>query len=545
MKDFIKYRTLKNSLKLLWAVMIVALVSSCTDKFEEYNRNPGEPTVEDLMEGHYLIKLQFPTLINYAFPVQENSYQLTENFIGAVYGRYFNIANSNWRNHFQTFNAQDNWLYTPIEDTYKYIARSFYEVEKISVDKEEYQHLYSFARILKVTAFQRLTDMYGPLPYSQLSAGNLLAEYDDQETIYKTMFNELDEAIAVLTQHYKDNPNYKGDSDVFDAIYGNDYKKWVIYANTLKLRMAMRIRYANPELAKEKAEAAVAHEFGVMNSNEDNANNAFNPNGLYKVAVEWSDSRVCADIVSYMKGYADPRLSQYFTKVNLGPDVTPTEEYVGVRSGITIASQDITRRYSTANTSADDLNLIMPASESYFLRAEGALLGWNMKGTAQQLYEEGIRISFAQWGVVDEEAINAYISNNKNVPADYPQPENKLLIDPKVNYAVKNQSKALIKWDEGADLEKKLEKIITQKWIAIYPNGQEAWSEHRRTGYPKFFPVLVNMSGDPLLADGVASRIPYPTIEKNKPTYPKVKESLGGEDNYSTKLWWDKKPNKK
>lgn len=542
MKDFIKYRTFRNSLKLLWAIMIVALVSSCTDKFEEYNRNPGEPTVEDLMEGHYLIKLQFPTLVNYAFPVQENSYQLTENFIGGVYGRYFNISNSTWRNHFQTFNAQDSWLYTPIEDGYKYIARSFYEVEKLAEGKEEYQHLYNFARILKVTGFQRLTDMYGPLPYSKLSAGNLMVQYDDQETLYNTMFNELEEAIAVLTQHYKDNPNYQGESDIFDAIYGNDYKKWVVYANTLKLRMAMRIRFVNPELAKEKAESAVNHEFGVMVSNADNAYNSFNPNGLFKVAVDWKDSRACADIISYMRGYEDPRLQKYFTPAETGS--WREEDYVGIRSGITIASQDISRKYSTARINVDDKNLIMPAAEAYFLRAEGAILGWNMGGTAQSLYEKGILTSFEQWGV-GEDYVYSYIYDSKSTPADYPQPTSALLIDPKVNYAVKNQSTALIKWDENADLDKKLEKIITQKWIAIFPNGQEAWSEHRRTGYPKFFPVLVDLSGDPLLKDGVASRIPYPTIEKNKPSYSNVLELLGGEDKYSTKLWWDKKSNKK
>lgn len=535
MKNF-EYIIHKAGLSVILGIIITVSLFSCTDDFEKYNRNPGEPTKEDLSAGHYLTKVHFPTLMNYAYPVQENAYQLTQNFIGDVYGRYLSISKSGWNNHFQTFNCSDTWLYTPIKDTYGYIARSFFEVEKITKDDSHYQHIYSLAKILKVTAFQRLTDMYGPLPYSKLSPGNLMAEYDDQETVYKKMFEELDEAIAVLTAHYKANPKYKEESDVYDKIYGNDYKKWVVYANTLKLRMAIRIRFADPVLARQKAESAIHHEFGVMNTNEDNAYNSFQPNGLFKVAVEWKDARACADIICYMKGYNDPRLSKYFTKSE------PVNDHIGLRSGIVVASTEVAGRYSTATTAANDRLLIMPASESYFLRAEGALLGWDMGGSAKDFYENGIKISFAQWKA---EGVDRYLDNGTSKPDDYPQPAEELLLDKSVNYAVKTQSSATIKWDEAVSTEKKLEKIMTQKWIAMYPLGQEAWSEQRRTGYPAFFPVLVNLNEDAQLRERLASRIPYPDIERQKQTYGKVLEYLGGKDNYSTKLWWDKNPNKK
>ncbi len=542
MKQLFKTIIFNVNYRVLSSVLLITLICSCTDKFEDFNRNPGEPTLDELTEGHYLTKLQFPTLINYAFPVQENNYQHCENFIGGVYGRYFNITKSEWKNHFQTFNCIDDWLYIPIEDAYKYTARSFFEVEKIAKDQEQFHHLYNFAKILKVTAFQRLTDMYGPLPYTKLSPGNLSAEYDDQETIYRKMFEELDEAISFLTSFDKENPDYKGISDIYDAIYSNDYKKWVIYANTLKLRMAMRIRYAEPELAKEKAESAVNHEYGVMTSNTDNAyNNLFLPSGLHKVAVEWNDSRACADIICYLTGYDDGmRLEKYFTGLGYWED-----HYVGLRSGINIASQGIAQKmYSTAKINSETPQLIMAATEAYFLRAEGALLGWNMGGSAKDLYEAGIRTSFEQWDINDASYIQSYIENNSSTPDDYIIQYDERL-DENVNYNVKNESKATIKWDDKADFEVKLEKIITQKWIAMFPIGQEAWSEHRRTGYPKFFPVLLNLSGDPKLSKGTASRIPYPSIEKNKEeTYSKALEYLGGEDNYSTRLWWDKKPNK-
>lgn len=552
MKKFLNRTIYKLSLGLVSGIVIAAFAVSCTDNFEEYNRDEGEATEKEMMEGYYILDAFLKELEGYTYPVQENNYQMTQNFIGDIYGRYFSVSKSGWQSHFQTFNAPDDWLKFPMEDTYKYVARNFFEIERFTTKYEEFLHVYNLAKILRVTAFQRLTDMHGPLPYSKLRPGELAPAYDDQETLYKKMFEELDEAIAYLTEFYKANPDYATAATLSDDIYKNDYKKWVIYANSLKLRMAMRIRFADPQLAKEKAESAIQHEFGVMTTNEDNAYHPFEPNGIYKMAVEWGDARACADIICYMQGYEDPRLYKYFTPSNWKEyqrvvengqwTVKAVDVYLGVRSGITVTSQEIAKKYSSSTATVDSKMLIMPACEVYFLRAEGALLGWNMGGTAQQFYEDGIHMSFAQQGLTKEEA-DRYIANDEYIPMDYIIP-NGAEIDPNVNYYARNESEATIKWDESGSLETKLEKIITQKWIAIYPLGQEAWSEQRRTGYPKFFPVLVNLSGDASLTENSASRIPYPKIEKDKPTYGKVLEQLGGEDNYSTKLWWDKNPNK-
>lgn len=541
MKNIFTYIRTKLSLRIVPCIFIIIFTYSCTDNFEDYNRDPGQPTDEEINEGNYLVKIYLPKLINYAYPVQENNYQLTENFIGGIYGRYFNITKPDWRNHFQTFNAIDTWIYTPMKDVYQFMAGNFFELEALIKDDESRQHLYALAKILKVTGFQRVTDMYGPIPYSKLSTDNLMPEYDDQETIYRKMFEELDEAIAVLTQYYKDYPNYERQSDMPDNIYGNNYKKWVVYANTLKLRMAMRVRFADPELAKQKAESAVNHEWGVMNSNEDNAYNSFVPNGLYKSAVEWDDARACADIICYMDAFGDPRLEKYFKK---GLDDYEWGDYVGIRSGIIITSRETAMRYSAARVNSNDKMLIMPASESYFLRAEGALIGWDMGGTAQEFYEKGMLTSLIQWGV-DDEGVDWYVFNNDNSgPNSYYQPDDQFVFNAAVNYRVDAKHSVNVKWDDSADQEVQLEQIMTQKWIALYPIGQEAWSEQRRTGYPRFFPVLVNLSDDPSLTENLASRIPYPNIETKKTTYGNVLKLLGGEDNYSTRLWWDKNPNK-
>jgi hypothetical protein len=99
-----------------------------------------------------------------------------------------------------------------------------------------------------------------------------------------------------------------------------------------------------------------------------------------------------------------------------------------------------------------------------------------------------------------------------------------------------------IKWDDGDAFEKKLERIITQKWISVYPDGQEAWSEFRRTGYPKLFPVVINNSGGKVSTTTFIRRVNIPPDEylTNPQGAKRAAATLGGPDNGGTRLWWDK-----
>ena len=114
------------------------------------------------------------------------------------------------------------------------------------------------------------------------------------------------------------------------------------------------------------------------------------------------------------------------------------------------------------------------------------------------------------------------------------------------SYSIKEGNPLLptitVKWNESAGFEEKLERIITQKWLAVFPDGQEAWSEFRRTGYPKIFPVAVNKSGVVSTQEQIR-RIPFPTTEynNNRAEVEKAVGLLGGADNGGVKLWWDKK----
>jgi hypothetical protein len=139
-------------------------------------------------------------------------------------------------------------------------------------------------------------------------------------------------------------------------------------------------------------------------------------------------------------------------------------------------------------------------------------------------------LSFDQHGA----SIGNYLTDNTSTPADY--------IDP-VNAA--NNALALsnntVAWDNGADNESKLEKIITQKWIAMFPEGQEAWSEFRRTGYPKIFPVVSNQSAGTIDTDTQIRRIPFVDAEvsTNATNVQTATGYLNGPDTGGTRLWWD------
>lgn len=499
---------------------------SCTDNFEDMNRNPGQPTDDEIMEGYYKLGAFFPQMLNYAYPAQENAYQMGQNLIGDPYGRYLSIANT-WATNFSIFNAPAGWVDSPFNDVFGRVYGGWIQVKE-QTDSEG--ALYAWAQIIRVTAMQRMTDMYGPMPYTQVGTGGTGSAYDSQEDVYKNMFADLDAAIDELTTFVAENPDYSAMAK-FDKVYNGNFTKWIKYANSLKLRMAMRIVYADPALAKQKAEEAVSHPVGVIIDNNDNAQNAFPSNPVWTMTSAWGDSRACADIIAYMNGYNDPRVSRYFTKsqVEGGP------VYHGLRTGISISGKDWADRYSSTTYVQADKTLWMPASEIAFLKAEGALRGWNMGGTAQAMYEEGIRLSFAQWMA---SGVDAYLQDAASKPGDY--------ADPNPELAAKAISTITIKWNDADPFETKLERLITQKWIAMYPLGTEAWSEQRRTGYPRFFPVLVNSSTDPNLTTRLASRIPFPPNEQNnnKQNYDEAVNLLGGTDDYSTKLWWDKNPNK-
>ena len=339
------------------------------------------------------------------------------------------------------------------------------------------------------------------------------------------MLADLNTAINDLTIYVSANPTAKLMADQ-DLIYRGDLKKWVRFANSLKLRLAMRMRYVEPALAKTAVEEAVNHSIGVITDNADNAIIHQKGNSmLWLITNAWSDARVAADLTSYMNGYSDPRRSAYFTNSGF-----PGAGYDGLRSG---SNQDGSEysKYSNVKVANSDPMIILTASEVAFLKAEAALIGWNVGGaTAKSLYEDGVRLSFAQWGAG---SADAYLASTAT-PANY--------TDPSGRYSTGAVSTITPQWGDSDSEEKNLERIITQKWIALWPLGFEGWCEHRRTGYPKFFPVVGTVESAYAHLD-VANRLPFSRTEYdvNSANVQAAIKLLGGPDDYTTKMWWQKK----
>ena len=343
------------------------------------------------------------------------------------------------------------------------------------------------------------------------------------------MLRELDEVLAVLS----DNLGLSADAfRKFDDVYFGDLTKWYRFTNSLKLRMAVRMSYADPETAKKVAEEAVAA--GVITTNADNAFLTVAENRSAMVFNDWSDHRVGADIISYMNGYADPRREKMFTKGVWNNK----EDFYGIRIGIDVANKDLfVTTYSSPVLNESSPFLWMNAAEVAFLRAEGALRGWNMGAEAKELYNSAIALSFEQYGVSDKAA--DYIANTDLKPAVYTDPRSAF------NDTGGPRSQITIAWEDEGGLERNLERIITQKWIAIFPLCVEAWSEFRRTGYPKLIPVVENKSGGTIDSNIMPRRLWYPPIEYSENSAnisSAVTNLLGGPDNGGTRLWWDKKP---
>jgi len=178
----------------------------------------------------------------------------------------------------------------------------------------------------------------------------------------------------------------------------------------------------------------------------------------------------------------------------------------------------------------------MVAAEAQFLVAEAAIRNWDTQGiTAEQAYNDAIQISFDQYGLGDA---SSYLNDATKTPIPYVDPNN---ADNSLAAGDTHLSTITVKWDDSADFETKLERIITQKWIAVYPDGQEAWSEFRRTGFPKQFPLKVNNSGGTIPDGTFIKRVNFvePEYQTNANGVAKAVQCLGGPDTGGTPLWWD------
>lgn len=533
--------------KYIVGFLALSLFTACD--FQKVNTNEFELLPEEgLMDGisiggpiTAMQKCVFPVGTQADGTSVANRYQTAYNLAADCWSGYFG-QNNNWGgpNNLNYF-LKDGWVASSYTESYSTIVPLWQDLK--GKTETQFPEVFALAQILKISAWHKATDMFGPIPYKEAGKGLITVPYDSQEEVYKAMFKELSDAIEVLTK-YADNGNSKLLPNA-DAVYAGDVHKWVVYANSLMLRLAMRVYYADTALSKQYALQAVNHSYGVMKSKEDEAKMERGAslefkNNLDVLINQYNECRMGSSMLAYLGGYQDPRLPKYFNTSTVSQAVTVGTygKYSGVPTGHDVSSNDAFKDSSRPAITSTTPTYWMRASEVYFLLAEAALHGFAVGGTAESLYEKGIEMSFEENGIASSEVADYMSSGLK--PSAY----SFHLTNPGVNVDVPAVTEATTAWS-GTD-EEKLEKIMIQKWIALYPNGQEAWTEYRRTGYPKLHSAISNYSNGEVDSEVGIRRMRFPT---NKSTSAEDIANLesarkllrGGLDKAGTRLWWDNK----
>ncbi len=528
------------SVLLLAAGMLFG--TSCTKKFDDVNTDKNS------------IAAVTPSVIPFLFShaealatVNQANYQIAENLFADQYAQYFACE--------ATYFASDRlflnqaWVGANFNPYYTDVLPQLQSIFQ-NTDSASAEH--ALGEIVWVLAFQKATDYWGPIPYFSAGVVSPSIPYDPQDKIYDDFFKRLTAAVAVLTPLAGTNAYGS-----YDLIYQGDVNKWIKFANSLRLRCALRISKVDPTRAQAEAEAAVAA--GVMTASP--ADDAFversstgnDINGLSTMS-DWNEFRMSATMASVLKGYQDPRIVDYFLPTVASKNPTPGifANYAGIRNGLSVDQLNLApntaasnshqgQRWSSTNVTVNGSIVgiasytstpqnVMETAESYFNRAEGALLGWNMgTETPQQLYELGITNSMAQWGITGTSVTNYIASTNTPIP-------------PGDDLGSPAVSTVPIKW--AGDMATELEQIATQKWLALYPDGIEAWADWRRSHVMPLYPV-VNVDSRSLITNPATQwvrRIPFLDSEKqsNGPAVAAADALLGGPDNELTPLWWDK-----
>lgn len=575
---------MKKILKPLLGVAAAAIaiaVPSC-ESFEKTNTNPN--VIDD--QSVQPMYLATPAIVRST--LNADMWQRVMNLGVDTYAQYF--CNDKYDTNLCVPN--DEYSATFWNNNWTWIA-NLQQAIKVA-ELQNANNVAQLCRIWRAWIYMRFTDYFGDIPYSQacnIEYSNPV--YDHQKDIYYDLIKEVSEASAALTM--------EGEQKVaeYDLIFGADWSKWRKLANTLHLRLAMRLTEVDPAKAKAEAEAAAAAPGGFLEDNVElfRGESAYTSSVGYNmfyvyphywpsrltmstsmekiltnlggVPVEWKDY--------YQKGfvpdYADPRALINFNVTSTGTGATELRERVidpetgkkvwkviadfrgrwqGVKPGLTAAvaqepanmnlnhsrlgaffvSDDPTPPVEKAPVMQKNRNMVLVyASEAYFLLAEAALRGYNVGGSAQTFYEEGIRKSMSYYGSLIKSAdVETYLTSDM-----------KNLLGTSVAF---NSS-------EGGDLSgnrnSKLMKIITQKYIANFPeNSYEAWNDYRRLGMPVLDPFEMAVEGFVKEVKGIdykgsLRRFIYPAIEQtlNAQSYQDAVSRLADGDATTSRMWWD------
>lgn len=499
---------MKNIFPSILLTGAICLTQACTGDFEEINTPPTSVTTVD--PGLLLSKVQKDAAFSEGYEVPNSQYgSWIQHWAGGVLvssSRYIEQSDNNtWDAH-----------YTLIRN----ISQVRNEVLKGKENDPGGRSKLAIARIVEISVWQRLTDLFGDVPYSGTALGpaevNTKPAFDTQESIYKSLIDDLNAAMAQLTP---------GDASYgsADFYYKGDINKWKKYANSLKLRLGMRIRYADPALAQKTVTEAMGQP--LLESAADDAtvptyNNATNANVhpvLNQFLAGSPDLKYLADaFVTQLVTTGDPRLPRIAQpSVNSVKAGTPAYKGIGVALTDEILKTIIKDDYSTVSTitffnrdySPAIPCIVMSFADVSFYKAEAALEGWGgTAGEAEKYYQDGVKAALAQAPY-----------NVTAVPAAF---------EKELSFT-------------GLTKAQKLEKIGTQKWIQLFGRSYEAFIEWRRMGYPALKPGPFQGS----TGGTIPRRTIYSSREAllNKVNYEQAVSRLSNGDSYVSKVWWDKR----
>ncbi len=503
--------------KIIIAILAFMLIFSnfnCTKKFEEMNKDPN--AVANVNPAYF-----FAPLTQAVY----NNYQRNWNLYADLYSQY-------WANTVEGFPSpqygyHNPWIGNLWEEFYTQHLRRSLGITEMVGDDPAYTNMTAMNDILICFWWARMTDYYGDIPYFGAGKGESVP-YNSQRDIYYDLFERLDIAIKSIT-----NDASQFTPEGSDLIYGGNVMKWQKFGNSLRLRLAMRLSNVEPAKAQTEATAAVNGTGGLMTSNDDVAHVPMWSGGWYdylqQMGWSWNNISCSKTMLDYLysevTGTEDPRTPIWFAyqeeidkeKVAVTKEFLGLAEYFGLENGhsrSTMPSGD----YATINLEGGYIgfsgegednsmyNPIMFYSEVLFLQAEAVLRGW-ISGDANSLYKQGVSASMDFVGVSSSDA-DTYVTALSNLT--------------------------------GSN-EEQLKQIITQKWIAGFPNGAEGWADFRRTDYPDLSLPFAGVSSSSSVAPGTwVKRIRYPDNQHNvnEVNMPAALNS-SVTDRMDIKVWWD------
>ena len=472
---------------ILYAFLSFVLITGCDNGFGELNTDPNNSTA---LPAHLLLGYTQRQFMNTHYGMQR----------GGDMG-------SCWAQHMSKVQYNDEARYVPRRGVIDAIWDSFY-FNVISEASAMYDlagdegntNLQGVALVMQATTYQMLTELYGPIPFTEaIDPAIVQPAYDSEAVVWTGIIEMYTNAAAILASG---TGSVTASSDLF---YGGDTSQWLKLANTLKFRALMR---ASSVLSVGADLQALVDGGNMFSSNSDDAHVSYlsavpDANPIFETIVDGSrlEYKINSVLVEMLEGLNDPRLAVYAAE-NASGDILGKP--AGYGNTTTLPNEDLGYTYANISGLGDFYldpelpGILMSYSELKFLMAEAANEGLISGGTAGALghYNDGIAANFAFNGL----DATTYLEQ-LSIP-----------------FTTQNDGR---------------NKIGNQKWIALYSQGFESWTEWRRTGLPLLSPAV---EGD---ISSIPTRFYYPTAEPslNQDNYNSAVQSIGGDELTSPLIW--------